>query len=100
MTDSGGPEDGSTSSSAKPDEQHWAFSAPRTDQKIYKTAGDGMGGRKGGTDWMIGEGEQKIYKTAGDGMGGRSGARSWGIGDDSDPDVQAAKAGRGRGRRG
>ncbi|KAF2716576.1 hypothetical protein K431DRAFT_350216 [Polychaeton citri CBS 116435] len=31
--------------------------------------------------------EKKIYKTAGDGMGGRSGARSWGIGDDSDPEV-------------
>jgi hypothetical protein len=77
-------------------EQHWAFSEPKSEQKIYKTAGDGMGGRKGGTDWMIGESDQKIYKTAGDGMGGRSGNRSWGIGDDSDPEVQASKSGRGR----
>ena len=45
-------------------EPHWGFSEPA-------------------------EKEKRIYKTAGDGMGGRSGAREWGIGDDSDPDVQA-----------
>ena len=33
--------------------------------------------------------EKQMYKTAGDGMGGRAGARLWGIGDDSDPEVQA-----------
>ena len=31
---------------------------------------------------------KKIYKTAGDGMGGKKGTdRRWGFGDDSDPDV-------------
>jgi len=36
-------------------------------------------------------GEKKIYKTAGDGMGGRKGSgRTWGFGDDSDPDVPDA----------
>jgi len=31
--------------------------------------------------------ERKIYKTAGDGMGSRKGGRGWGIGDESDPEV-------------
>jgi len=32
--------------------------------------------------------EKKIYKTVGDGMGGRrANDRQWGIGDESDPDV-------------
>lgn len=44
-------------------DQHWAFGTPETQKKIYKTAGDGMGGR--------------------------SGPRAWGIGDDSDPEVDA-----------
>ncbi|KAJ8612421.1 hypothetical protein MRB53_037462 [Persea americana] len=39
--------------------------------------------------------EKKIYKTAGDGMGGR-GARAWGIGDESDPEIQEKER---RGRR-
>lgn len=35
---------------------------------------------------------RKLYKTAGDGMGGRAtatGGRSWGFGDESDPEVDA-----------
>ena len=84
-------------------EQYWGFSAPKVENKIYKTAGDGMGGRAGARDWMIGEPDKKIYKTAGDGMGGRkttTGGRGWGIGDDSDPEVNDTDAryrGRGRG---
>ena len=64
---------------------HWKSEDPSTEKRGYKTAGDGMGGRKGGTPaWMAPEQEKKIYKTAGDGMGGRNvGARSWGIGDES-----------------
>ncbi|KAI7474818.1 hypothetical protein KC357_g5047 [Hortaea werneckii] len=45
-------------------EWHWGFGTPAPEKKIYKTAGDGMGGR-------------------------RDGARSWGIGDESDPEVDA-----------
>lgn len=45
-------------------ESHWGFGTPEPEKKIYKTAGDGMGGR-------------------------RDGARSWGIGDESDPEVDA-----------
>lgn len=53
-------------------DQHWAFGTPKTDQKIYKTAGDGMGGK--------------------------AGARSWGIGSESDPE-EADVPRRGRGGR-
>lgn len=71
---------------------HWRpEETPEKVHKIYKTAGDGMGGRKdAGRDWMIG-GEQpevkqaKIYKTYGNGMGGRRDAApewSWGDRDD------------------
>ena len=82
-------------------EQHWEFSSPKATQKVYKTAGDGMGGRKGQPDWMLPqEQEKKMYKTAGDGMGGRAGRRDWGIGDDSDPEVEADRAKATRGRRG
>ena len=35
--------------------------------------------------------ERKIYKTAGDGMGSRKGGRAWGIGDESDPEVEVEK---------
>lgn len=70
--------------------QHWQMEDPTPEKRIYKTAGDGMGGRKGGNPaWMAPEQDKKIYKTAGDGMGGRAmpgGGRSWGIGDDSDPE--------------
>jgi hypothetical protein len=48
-------------------------------------------GGDGGEEMPIG----KIYKTAGNGMGGRLGARSWGIGDDSDPEVEDSKKTRG-----
>ncbi len=79
-------------------QQHWNFDTPPK-PKMYKTSGDGMGGRKTAGDFFTGEGEEtkKIYKTAGDGLGGRAGQRSWGFGDDSDPEVQAEKV---RGRRG
>ena len=67
-------------------DQHWQFSEPKVEQKIYKTAGDGMGSRKGGYDPITSEADKKIYKTAGDGMGGRGRGtgRSWGIGEDTD----------------
>ena len=64
--------------------QHWQFEdAPVQEKRGYKTAGDGMGGRKGANPiWGEPEPEKKIYKTAGDGMGGRNvGARAWGIGE-------------------
>ena len=51
--------------------------------------------------WGFGtpEPEKKIYKTAGDGMGGRAGPRTWGIGSESDPEEMEATANkRGRGR--
>jgi hypothetical protein len=71
-----------------------------TEKKIYVTAGDGMGGRKGDYNPILGETEKKIYVTAGDGMGGRKSAgRAWGFGDDSDPEVEAERSG-GRSRRG
>ncbi len=83
-------------------EQHWQFEDRKEiEKKMYKTAGDGMGGRKGGNPtWMQPEEEKKMYKTAGDGMGGRNiGARSWGIGDESDPEVDADVRPSVRGRR-
>lgn len=49
---------------------HWGFTEPVVEKKIYKTAGDGMGGR---------------------------GARAWGIGDESDPEIVEKER---RGRRG
>lgn len=68
---------------------------PRTEPKIYKTAGDGMGGRAGARSWDFGDAEsapaekqygsrgreKQVYKTAGNGMGGRKDmASSWMIG--------------------
>nr|POF12809.1 dihydrofolate reductase [Quercus suber] len=84
-------------------DQHWGFSTPTQDKKIYKTAGDGMGGRAGRN--MFEETpptkERKIYKTAGDGMGGRNNSsRLWGIGDESDPEVEANARSGARGRSG
>lgn len=67
---------------------------------IYVTAGDGMGGRKGGYNPILGETEKKIYTTAGDGTGNRKGGRSWGIGDESDPEVESERRSSGRNRRG
>ncbi|PSK55749.1 hypothetical protein B9Z65_4627 [Elsinoe australis] len=61
-------------------------------KKIYKTAGDGMGGKAGSRLWDIagdeepeqygGQGGTKqVYKTAGNGMGGRKGTGlGWAIG--------------------
>ena len=46
-------------------DQHWNFGTPLTETKIYKTAGDGMGSRKGTN---ADEQTTKQYKTAGDGM--------------------------------
>lgn len=66
---------------------------PKSQQpKIYKTAGDGLGGRAGARTWDIFGGEEEdantdkkrthIYKTYGNGMGGRrDGGSSWQIGD-------------------
>ncbi|KAM0714953.1 hypothetical protein Q7P37_009418 [Cladosporium fusiforme] len=73
-----------------------------TEKKIYVTAGDGMGGRKGDYNPILGETEKKIYTTAGDGMGGRKASgRAWGFGDESDPEVEAdSRSSGGRGRRG
>jgi hypothetical protein len=72
-----------------------------TEKKIYVTAGDGMGGRKGDYNPILGETEKKIYVTAGDGMGGRKASgRVWGFGDESDPEVEAEARSTGRTRRG
>jgi hypothetical protein len=81
--------------------QHWKFEDAPVEKRMYKTAGDGMGGRKGGNPiWMEPEQDKKIYKTAGDGMGGRNvGGRSWGIGDESDPEVDADVRSSARSRR-
>lgn len=55
--------------------QNWGHGTPPKDKKIYKTAGDGMGGRK------------------------VAGGRGWGIGDDSDIEDDSANVpSRARGR--
>lgn len=74
---------------------------PEKHKQIYKTAGDGMGGRKEtNRSWMIGEEEAepvkqaKIYKTYGNGMGGRrDDAPSWSWGD-RDDEVEAETSNR------
>lgn len=38
---------------------NWGFGTPIQDKKIYKTAGDGMGSRKGGRSWSFGDEEQE-----------------------------------------
>lgn len=50
-----------------------------------------MGGRKAASNPLLPpEAEKKVYKTAGDGMGGRGGVgRTWGFGDESDPEDMA-----------
>jgi hypothetical protein len=107
MTDSPGAQQNenmppSKRSSTRGDmDQHWTFSEPQEEKKIYKTAGDGMGGQKGGYNWMTGENNsaQKVYKTAGDGMGGRTGGRGWAIGDEvgaRDDNADVRYSGRGR----
>lgn len=82
-----------TKSSARTqnDKSHWGMdSTPEKVGKIYKTAGDGMGGRKDADrSWMTGDeqpvAEPKIYKTYGNGMGGRrDAAPSWSWGDRDD----------------
>jgi hypothetical protein len=70
---------------------NWGYETPLKEKAIYKTAGDGMGGRRdaGGPIWgsMEDTPEAKgkaIYKTAGNGMGGRRDAAPiWGIGESS-----------------
>ncbi|GAM90956.1 hypothetical protein ANO11243_090030 [Dothideomycetidae sp. 11243] len=79
-------------------ESSWNFGQMQEEEtqkssKIYKTAGDGMGGRAGTRFWDVagddapeqygGQGGQKqVYKTAGNGMGGRKGqGLGWSIGD-------------------
>lgn len=91
--------DGPKASKARNDmESHWRFDSDETPiktQKIYKTAGDGMGGRAGSRNWTLGDegensssaygkgGQKQVYKTAGNGMGGRKDTGlSWGIGHD------------------
>ena len=61
-------------------DRHWKNSdSPSRKADGYKTAGDGMGARKGGENRTVAENDKKIYNTAGDGMGGRKGAgRLWG----------------------
>ena len=34
---------------------NWGFGSPIQEKKIYKTAGDGMGSRKGGRTWSFGD---------------------------------------------
>lgn len=71
-----------------------------TEKKIYTTAGDGMGGRKGDYNPILGEDQKKIYVTAGDGMGGRKASgRAWGFGDESDPEVESETRPSARSRR-
>ena len=76
--------------------QDMAEAAPSPTQKIYKTQGDGMGGKANSRFWEIGQddepeqyggrgGTKQVYKTAGNGMGGRKGhGLSWSIGQDED----------------
>lgn len=88
-----------SSSRAENDKAHWRVDeTPEKVGKIYKTAGDGMGGRKDADrSWMIGQEhseptEAKIYKTYGNGMGGRrDAAPSWSWGD-RDEEVLAAES--------
>ena len=69
-------------------QEQWNFGTPAEEKKIYRTAGDGMGSRKGADTAEVTK--KPLYKTAGDGMGGRRGGnRLWGFGDDSDPEVEA-----------
>lgn len=81
-------------------EASWGFDdTPIQTNKIYKTAGDGMGGRAGSRNWALGgddendelrsnayggkTGQKQVYKTYGNGMGGRKDTGlSWAIGDD------------------
>ena len=59
-------------------ESHWGFESPSAKEKLS-------------------ENDRKIYKTAGDGMGSRKGARGWGIGDESGGEEEVEEA-RMRGR--
>ncbi|KAF1813704.1 hypothetical protein P152DRAFT_457072 [Eremomyces bilateralis CBS 781.70] len=43
---------------------------------------------------------RQIYKTGGDGMGGKKGGRSWGIGDESEGEAENVRAGERKGRGG
>lgn len=65
---------------------HFKMGEVEAPKKIYKTAGNGMGGRKGApTLWDEPEAvdEKPIYKTYGNGMGGRrDNGLSWSIGDE------------------
>lgn len=42
---------------------NWGFESPLPERKIYKTAGDGMGGRAGARAWGIGDGKQRSIWT-------------------------------------
>ncbi|THX61730.1 hypothetical protein D6C90_09032 [Aureobasidium pullulans] len=74
---------------------HFNIGQSNGPKKIYKTAGNGMGGRAGApTLWDEPEPptpEKAIYKTYGNGMGGRrDGGLSWDIGDEGDSSRQPA----------
>ncbi|KAI5276272.1 hypothetical protein E4T47_00911 [Aureobasidium subglaciale] len=74
---------------------HFNIGQADAPKKIYKTAGNGMGGRAGApTLWDEPEPptpEKAIYKTYGNGMGGRrDGGLSWDIGDEGDSSRQPA----------
>ncbi|KAH0000819.1 hypothetical protein KCU78_g15188, partial [Aureobasidium melanogenum] len=74
---------------------HFNIGQSTAPKKIYKTAGNGMGGRSGApTLWDDPEEatpEKPIYKTYGNGMGGRrDGGLSWDIGDEGDSSRQPA----------
>lgn len=83
------------------EQAHWKLDeTPEKPRKIYKTAGDGMGTRKGAmtaAKAIIGEDEDqvqesKIYKTYGNGMGGRRDTApiwSWG---DRDEEVESQQS--------
>lgn len=58
-------------------------------------AGDGMGNKKGGRGWSIGdegEADNNGITIAGDGMGNKKGGRGWSIGDESDEEQNAPAA--------
>ena len=114
-----------TSKSAKTMEKQWEMEDPDFDRPLgIRTAGNGMGARKGLNEQDFdrplgirtagngmgapknldrGVGKENVgIKTAGDGMGGKSGAgRSWDFGDESDEETYGKNVQRnmGRGRR-
>lgn len=84
--------------------EHFSMTDTPSNQNENVAPGGGKGTQRAAMDqhWEFGTPakEKKIYKTAGDGMGSRKGGRDWGIGDESDPEVQEAnRKSSARGRR-